>query len=57
MNEIVKEHKKILKKKSMIGIHEQEITDNVAGTMFEDVITDNYSPSCWFENLCESHKE
>lgn len=46
MNEIVKERNKILKKKSMIGIHEQEITDNVAGTMFEDVITDNYSPSC-----------
>lgn len=46
MNEIVKERNKILKKKSMIGIHEREIIDNVAGTMFEDVITDNYSSSC-----------
>ena len=41
----------------MIGIHEWEIIDNVAGTILEDIITHNYSSSCWFENFYESHKK
>ena len=41
----------------MLVLHEGEIIDNGAGTIFEDIMTDNCSSSHWFKNLCESRKE